>query len=398
MAKLDIHELNYITCGRRQNTFNITYCYTDDGHISQSMSNRPILSALRTTTFFGDIGEYATMSQKYNSNKCSFYDIGNEIVVHNMYDKAKTPLRSTAKKFSQQPGLRENIDLYVPPTSSDFINVCQFQNYAYGLTEMTIGAPVMLSVVMNDHNPFDISYHCALSNNDIGTSLYQTPSEAAGSSALSYQEAISSAGQLSSSVLSSIFHVKRDLLSVMYNYMVEIPEDTIVNDGYDGYIQCDSAVAKNHLNSQYTMDVNEDFSLSGCRDYCNIGSCGDQLYMTYRDNINYKNNGCVDVISSGLSNSVETISAFQMIPERSSYGYQKVEVVHSWNRYDKQIAVGHKSSMFSLKLIDTGLNESTINEQAKIKLRENVQKNVRALVESIMPANCQLFNIYFDGK
>ena len=51
---------------------------------------------------------------------------------------------------------------------------------------MTIGAPVMLSVVMNDHNPFDTSYHCALSNNDIGTTLYQTPSEVAGSSTSSY--------------------------------------------------------------------------------------------------------------------------------------------------------------------------------------------------------------------
>ena len=62
MAKFDIHELNYITCGKKQNTFNITYCYTDDGHIAASMPKRPILSTLQTTTLFGDIGEYSTMA------------------------------------------------------------------------------------------------------------------------------------------------------------------------------------------------------------------------------------------------------------------------------------------------------------------------------------------------
>ena len=150
------------------------------------------------------------------------------------------------------------------------------------------------------------------------------------------------------------------------------------------------AVAKNHLDNTYSMNVDSSFNLSNCREYCNIDVCGDQLYMTYRDNIDYKCLSVGDAISVGLSGSPKEILPLdmEMVENRKPYGYQHIEVVHSWNRFDNSIAGGHKSSMFSLKLIDTGLNESTINEQAKQKLRQNVQKNVRSLIESLTPANC----------
>ena len=62
MAKYDIRELNYITCGKSQNTFNVSFCYTDDGMIRSSTLKPAALSSLRTTTFFGDIGEVESMS------------------------------------------------------------------------------------------------------------------------------------------------------------------------------------------------------------------------------------------------------------------------------------------------------------------------------------------------
>ena len=44
-------------------------------------------------------------------------------------------------------------------------------------------------------------------------------------------------------------------------------------------------------------------------------------------------------------------------------------MIDSWNRFDGTANSGHKSSMFSLRLVDTGLNESSIPEDAKLKLR-----------------------------
>jgi hypothetical protein len=54
--------------------------------------------------------------------------------------------------------------------------------------------------------------------------------------------------------------------------------------------------------------------------------------------------------------------------------------------------------MFSIRLVDTGLNESTIPDEAKKKLRENVEHNVRQIIDNLIPAHTQLFKVYFDGK
>lgn len=88
-----------------------------------------------------------------------------------------------------------------------------------------------------------------------------------------------------------MFKAKRDLDGVKRNYIIEIPEDKAYNDYSKGYVQCDAVVAKNHLDYTYTLSVkdSQSFSMLSCREYCNIGVCGGQLYMTYRDNISYNN-------------------------------------------------------------------------------------------------------------
>lgn len=102
---------------------------------------------------------------------------------------------------------------------------------------------------------------------------------------------IDNAWQLSASVISTIFKAKRDLDGVKRNYIIEIPEGKVYNDYSKGYVQCDMAVAKNHLDYSYTLSVKDDrsFSMLSCREYCNIDVCGGQLYMTYRDNVSYNN-------------------------------------------------------------------------------------------------------------
>lgn len=405
MAKFDVRELNYITCGKKQNTFNISYCYTDDGHIAKNIVGRPAnLSVLRTTTFFGDLGEYSTMSQQYASNKCSFYDINHKIIVHNLYDIEKSLLKTTAKKHSQDLMQTENIDMFMPQLHSDFLHICQFENYAYGLTQMTNQSPVILSVVMNNNSNFDITYHYNLSNDTIQTFTCPKPDEVLPSyaDATSYDQLIEDSYDLSDTVISTIFNAKRSFKNIMHNYVVEIPEDKEWNDYSKGYIQSDMLITKNHLNYSYTMDMDANFNLSGCREYCNIDVCGNQLYMTYRDNIDYSS-GIQDsityvggVVDSSQYDSTMLTTDMQLV--KKPYGYQHVEVLDSWNRYDGKPNAGHKPSMFSLRLVDIGLNESTINEEAKAKLRENIRKNVRAIIDSITPANCQLFNIYFEGR
>lgn len=395
MAKFDIYELNYITAGKTQNTFNVTYCYTNDGMIRAR--NKPAeLSVARTNTFFGDIGEYETMSDRYNSNKESFYDITHGIIVHNLYNINKTKIKTTAKKYSSSLTSTEYQDIYIPYISSDFIHLCQFKSNAYGLTHEHKNNLQMPYINMNNASKFDTTYHSVISSDEIHTFLYPRPQEL-NSSCSSYTGVVDIAGELSNCAISTIFQLGRDLRGIQYNYIVELPENSKHIDYTKGYILGDAIATKNHLNYQYSISADSDYNLSGCREYCNIDVCGNQLYLTYRDNVDYSV-GSISNVTYFDGTSKLSVNAYQMEKIRKNYNYQHVEVIDSINKFDGDANGGHKSSMFSIRLFDTGLNEATIPETAKQKLRQNVINNVRTLVENIIPANTQLFNIYFDGK
>lgn len=122
MAKFDVKALNYITCGPKQNTFNLEYRYTNDGMIqSKPPQVLSVLLQSHTDTFFGDVGEDETMSQYRATNKMSFYDISNDMIIHGMYKLSKLKMRSTATKHGFNA---PNIDVYLPSISDDFIGVC----------------------------------------------------------------------------------------------------------------------------------------------------------------------------------------------------------------------------------------------------------------------------------
>ena len=401
MAKFDIQELNYITAGKSQNTFNITYRYTNDGMIQISDKSKwpETLSVSRTHTFFGNIGEYDTMSDKYNSNKESFYDITQNILIHNLYNINKVTTKTSAKKIGL---INEYKDIYIPYISSDFINVCQYKSNAYGLTHPYMNNPLTITNIYNNVNNFDITYYNNISSDNFHTYLYPKPQELM-SECSTYTDVIENAMSLSNTYISSIFKPNKDLLGVEHNYIVEIPETKPFIDYYvNGHLLGNSSVTKNHLNYQYTLCTNNDYGLSGCREYCNINVCGGKLYMTYRDNIHYiaTSNETItyyDDLNSTSSNDL-SIEQYQLSKRRTNYNYQHVEVIESLNKFDNDQLGGHKSSMFSIKLVDTGLNESSIPEEAKIKLRQNIEHNVRSIIDKLIPANTQLFKIYFEGK
>ena len=397
MAKFDICEFNYITSGKKQNTFNFAYSYTDDGMIKNEASKPAGMSAIITQTFFGDVGEYETMSQRYNTNKASMYDIDNKRIIHNLYDLSKTQLKTTSNKASYISN--EKIDIYVPQISNDFLNLVQFKNYAFGLTRSTTDEPIMLNTIYDELSKFETSYCYQLSNAQQQTILYPKPTELSiydnslrNKSYDTYTEWIDNNPSLSNIILSSIFNIRRVLIGIQYNRLIEIPEDVEYNDYSKGYIQCDQLVMKNHLDYTYTLSTNIN-TLSGCREYCNVNVCGNQLYTTYRDNINYSSG---NIPSHTYSKEKVIVHYRKMVPQ--PYSYQKVEVINSWNKFDNSKVEGHKSSMFSISLIDTGLNSSSINENAKQKLRQTIMNSVRSIVDAIAPANTQLFKIYFEGK
>ena len=51
------------------------------------------------------------------------YDIGNKVIIHNLYELPKSKLKTTAIKHSSISVSTEKIDMYVPHISDDFIHV-----------------------------------------------------------------------------------------------------------------------------------------------------------------------------------------------------------------------------------------------------------------------------------
>ena len=139
---------------------------------------------------------------------------------------------------------------------------------------------------MNNVSKFDTTYHSVISSNEIHTFLYPRPQEL-NSSCSSYTSVVDNAGELSNCAISTIFQLGRDLRGIQYNYIVELLENSKHIDYTKGYILGDAITTKNHLNYQYSISVDSNYNLSGCREYCNIDVCGNQLYLTYRDNVDY---------------------------------------------------------------------------------------------------------------
>ncbi len=92
--------------------------------------------------------------------------------------------------------------------------------------------------------------------------------------------------------------------------------------------------------------------------------------------------------------SKQTCAAGQRYKYGDTKPYQKVEFfipVSSNKTYY------HKSNLFSIKLHSTNLVEddnASLNEIRR-KIKKDINNGIRSLVDSICPANTQLFNIYY---
>lgn len=75
--------------------------------------------------------------------------------------------------------------------------------------------------------------------------------------------------------------------------------------------------------------------------------------------------------------------------------YDNVEIIHSFNRFTS--VVNHKSNLFSLKISDLGLDESSyLTEKQKQNLRIWFKNRITTMVDAVKPAHTQLFDVYID--
>ena len=117
--------------------------------------------------------------------------------------------------------------------------------------------------------------------------------------------------------------------------------------------------AKSLYDSQYSMNMPSEWTISAARTYCGIGTCGGRAYLKYWDDVNY------DVISSASAGvaecQVESANSYDGSRYSDMKPYQKIEFLYP---NDHTSSAKHKSNVFSIEILSTGIGSMEESELA----------------------------------
>lgn len=353
MPRYNVNKINFLITGSTQTIFNIS--------INKNGRNESV------TMFTNVDNDDYKMEEKdfYPNNHSSIKSKLNSTVdiIHSIYDVKDLCIKSNNKKLinnehSYLTNMSENhIDTYCPELTKDFMSICVYNNSIYGLTYKTSsGFLDKQTDIENLNNKVTtIIYSEKIINNPTRVNFY-TPN------------------LLSNSSLQDYFEVSATYKNMPYNYIYEIPHSNMTINNFEfGDIYGNFYVCKNEYNPKYSMEIiNNSFN---CRDYIHIGNCSNCIFLTY------------------------------YFPSKYKFNYQHVETINSTiklNTYTK-----HKSNMYSIKLLDTGINRIISNEQTNKdpiikniydKIALDINNNIRNILKKVCPINSELFNVYFVGE
>jgi len=291
---------------------------------------------------------------------------------------------------SPHPGRTE--DFYVP-SSVGVRGFCKVDNSTYLLTDPTTESPVYLRAQLSADEDIEAKtshYKVELENGSLPTYLYVPVSDLSGAN--SYGEAAMS-GYITPE---SFYGSNRDFRNIEYNYVAGVPMRKIAdrdgNTDYDnGNLYCDIMHAKNMYDSTYSMNMPFADALVSCRNYTEVGKCGDKLYLKFDDNISY-----VGTDGSAPSKTVST-----------RYSYPKIEYM---NKVVTKTTNRHKSYFFSVNVSDLNLEYDLSAaadaeskgyknaERVKKYIKHDIKTAIRDIARNVCPVQSQLFDVYFDDK
>lgn len=126
---------------------------------------------------------------------------------------------------------------------------------------------------------------------------------------------------------------------------------------------------KNMYNNNWQIEINRsDNSLSGMRNYTACGNTQNTIWLSY----NY------------VREQYNVLQLYELVERiRGLYKYKGFE--------------GHKSNIYSIRINNSGLNQSMTNDTVKTKLREIIEQTVLNVVKKIAPAHTQLLDIQYTG-
>lgn len=166
--------------------------------------------------------------------------------------------------------------------------------------------------------------------------------------------------------------------------------------------------AKSAYDPLYSMRLSSVDSIERWRDYCGFGVAGGKPYLKFYDRLAYySTTPSVSAISGDVLN-IATISSNAETGSRfdsRTVPYQKIEMIYP---SDYTADAKHKSNLFSVTILDTGIGEldqrikdkeikddSGNIRRAVDRLKMDITNAVFEIAQNVSPANTQLFNVKF---
>lgn len=162
-------------------------------------------------------------------------------------------------------------------------------------------------------------------------------------------------------------------VSSNYLYTPDISGNTLyspyANELEENIIYVNPFKLKNMYNNNWQTEVNRnDNSLNGLRSYKSCGNTQNTIWLSY----NY------------VREDYNILQRYELVERvRGLYKYKSFE--------------GHKSNIYSIRINNSGLNQSMTDETVKVKLRSIIEQTLLTVVKKIAPAHTQLLKIEYTG-
>ena len=349
-----------------------TYDITYKDHNNKSKVNKvmPLNDLIDVTIKSSD-------NKKYNNNIVEPLQAETSV----LYENNGIPIKAVK---NNEDG--KYMDIYIG-IDNDPVQICQFESDAFLLTEKTTHQPYYLrnniyGNMVNDVYDEIIEYQ--LKREDIPTNLY-TPQSIFGKNTYKDYFLSTDLSTISTQGLADFFTPHTELHNIYYNYIIKVNQNDIKTMYKEGDIHGEMMTTKNAYDPLYSMNMSSDNRLNSCRTYCGIQNSHGRPLLKYYDNVNYS----CEKLQKGKTAMVAEIT--------EKYPYQKVEYIYPGTFKSNS---KHKSTLFSVEINNSGLDENDADSTAVKKLKDNIKKTIsnaiRELADNICPANTQLFKVYYN--
>lgn len=293
-----------------------------------------------------------------------------------------------------------NVDMYICFDEYP-IDFCQCNNGGFLMTQPTTMLPYMMHVQYPSSRAIEHLHNFSLAQDQITTKLYAQPSDIS-KGTTTYKQALSAHGQWYNTqdhALELFDLSSTDVTGISYSYIVGIDQSYAQNGGdnptiySNGDIYGSIEMTKSMYDPLYTMQMKagNNHKIYQCRTYCGVQNSQNKLLLKYYDDVDYTFIRKPGTTAAAKSN-------HQVAPDGTKlWPYQKVEYFQPCKM---SVQAKHKSNLFSIKVKDSGLDDtamrtSGVTQELADQIKRDLFNGMKALADSIAPANTQLFKAYY---